>query len=284
MIDLLEVEFKGNRKVIYSNPEEVQLQLGDFVVVNVEKGKDMGEVVNLGRLVALKSIDYSPKSMVRKSSESEIHELSKVRLDEDAAGIFCKQKVADLSLAMKIVDVEMQYDRSKMVFYFTSDGRVDFRELVKQLAAKYKTRIELKQIGVRDEARRVKGCGKCGRTLCCSSHIKEFEPITTQYAKDQNLPLNPGKLSGVCGRLMCCLSYERDYYQETLKKFPTLDARIRVNNKNASVIKIDVFNQALTIRTVADEYIEMSLDEFNEMIAEQKLEHDKKHHPEKTEK
>lgn len=270
MIDLLEVEFKGTRKAIYSNPEEIQLKLGDYVIVNVDKGKDMGEVINLGRLVALKSIDYEPKSIVRKASASEIWELEKIRKEEDEAATFCKQKASSLELAMKIVDVELQFDRSKMIFFFTSDGRVDFRELVKQLASKYKTRIELRQIGVRDEARRVNGCGKCGRTLCCSSHIKEFEPITTQYAKDQNLPLNPGKLSGVCGRLMCCLSYEREYYQESLKKFPTLDAPVRIKNQRASVIKIDVFNQELTIRTENDEYIDMSLDEFNETVRDKK--------------
>jgi len=267
MIDLLEVEFKGNRKTIYSNPQEIQLSIGDHVIVHAEKGKDMGEIANLGRLVALKSIDYEPKSIVRKASEDECKELENIREEEDQAAIICKQKVAKLELAMKIVDVEMQFDRSKMTFFFTSDGRVDFRELVKQLASRFKTRIELRQIGVRDEARRVNGCGKCGRTLCCSSHIKEFEPITTQYAKDQNLPLNPGKLSGVCGRLMCCLSYEREYYQDTLKKFPTLDTFVRTPAFEGTIIKIDVFNQLLTIRTKTDDYQEVYLDDFNQLIA-----------------
>lgn len=270
--DLVEIEFKGSRKEIFSNDDELSLKLGDSVIVKADKGIDLGIVYRLGRLVQMKSHgDGDMRKIVRVASADEVEQSRRNHDIEDEASIICKQKIATLNLKMKLVDVEVQFDGNKMTFFFTSDRRVDFRELVKQLAGHFKTRIELRQIGVRDEARRIGGCGNCGRDLCCTSFIKEFEPITTQYAKDQNLPLNPGKLSGACGRLMCCLGYERDYYQDTLKKFPTIDTCYQTPQHRFIVVKIDVFNEELTLRTSDNEFYQMDLDTFNDGLANESI-------------
>jgi cell fate regulator YaaT (PSP1 superfamily) len=268
--DLVEVAFKGSRKHIYANNDEIQVSVGDSVIVKAEKGIDFGIVSKVGRLVQVKESEEEIRKIIRKATEDEIKNLEKVRDSEDEASMIAKQKITRLNLNMKLVDVEMQFDSNKLTFFFTSDKRVDFRELVKELATRFKTRIELKQIGVRDEARRIGGCGNCGRELCCSSFIKEFEPITTQYAKDQNLPLNPGKLSGACGRLMCCLSYEREYYQDTLKKFPTLDTYFQLEKSKAVLIKIDVFRERLTFKTRDEEFLQIPLEEFNLALEEKR--------------
>lgn len=261
--DLVEIEFKGSRKGIYSNVDGLPVGIGDFVVVKAEKGTDLGQVHQVGRLVQMKETEDDLKKIIRIADATEIERIEEIRQREDQASIIAKQKITHYKLHMKLVDVEMQFDGNKITFFFTSEKRVDFRELVKDLANKFKTRIDLRQIGVRDEARRITGCGNCGRPLCCTTFIKDFEPITTQYAKDQNLPLNPGKLSGACGRLMCCLSYEREYYQDTLKKFPTLDTFYETQQFKGQVIKLDVFSEELTFRTNHDEYILMQLDQFN---------------------
>lgn len=270
--DLVELEFKGSRKGIFSNSDDLQLRIGDYVVVKAEKGTDLGQVHKVGRLAQMKDSDSSLKKILRVASEEEIKRIDEIHMREDQASIICKQKIARMDLKMKLVDVEIQFDGNKITFFFTSDRRVDFRALVKELATEFKTRIELRQIGVRDEARRIGGCGNCGRDLCCSSFIKEFEPITTQYARDQNLPLNPGKLSGACGRLMCCLSYEREYYQKSLKKYPTLDTHYRWSSNKGTVIKLDIFNEEITLRSYQDEYFQMPLDEFRQKLEEKKLE------------
>lgn len=266
--DLVEVEFKGNRKVVYANSDELHIKNNDYVIVKANKGFDMGQVSKVGRLVQMKDTDdiEDLQKIIRVASEQEEQNIRRVRDKEEEASIICKQKIQKLDLHMKLVDVEMQFDGNKLTFYFTSDKRVDFRVLVKELASHFKTRIELRQIGVRDEARRIGGCGNCGRPLCCSSFLKEFEPITTQYAKDQNLPLNPGKLSGSCGRLMCCLSYEREYYQDSLKKYPTLDSHYKGKKYKFIILKLDVFNETITIRTSNDEYFLIPLAEFDEKV------------------
>ena len=269
--DLIEVEFKGNRKVIYSNPNDLNVKVNDYVIVKANKGINIGKVNRLGRLVRMKDMEDDPEAIVRLATDEEVGNLPELQKKEIEMSIVCKQKIERLGLDMKLVDVERQFDGNKITFYFTSDKRVDFRELVKELANKYRVRIELRQIGVRDEARRISGCGKCGRTLCCSSFIKEFETITTQHAKDQNLPLNPGKLSGSCGRLMCCLSYERDYYQESLKKYPTLDTNITIPKFRGNVIKIDVFTENITLRSSDDEYLTVSLDDYNNYLKQKKV-------------
>ena len=186
---------------------------------------------------------------------------------------------------MKLVDVEYQFDRNKITFYFTSESRVDFRALVRDLAGRYRTRIELRQIGVRDEAKRLGGVGVCGRHLCCTTFLREFEPIVTQFAKDQNLALNPTKLSGCCGRLMCCLRYEREFYMESLKKFPQLETRVRTAKGNGVLKKINVFEEVAIIQYENDEEDKVSLEELQALISKDRdRKKKKKKKPKKSKK
>lgn len=266
MYDYIEVVFKGERKLIYANPQQFPFKVGDYVIVEADKGEDLGMVNQVGELLARKKGDAPLKAIVRKPDAKDLEKLALNRELEKKAFKVCKEKIEKHGLIMKLVDVEYQFDGNKITFYFTAERRVDFRELVKDLAAQYKVRIELRQIGVRDEARRFGGYGICGRKLCCTSFLNEFEPITTQCAKEQNLPLNPQKLSGVCGRLMCCLNYERELYLEVLKKFPPLDSQIRTPKGLATLDKIDVFEERAILRYKNDEYEKFSVEEIKEFL------------------
>jgi cell fate regulator YaaT (PSP1 superfamily) len=241
------VEFKGNRRLYFSNPMEFLLRVGDLVIVQVEKGEDMGRVACL--LPHLPESIPAPQFPVLRCATAKDIALQKdYRQRECQARTICLEKIAKHNLEMKLVDVEYQFDGRKLTFYFTADGRVAFRQLVKDLAAAFRTRIELRQIGTRDETRRFSGAGPCGRLLCCASFISEFCPITTQMAKDQNLPLNPAKISGCCGRLKCCLGYEIDLYRETLRILPRWDSRLETIEGPALVEKVDIFNCMVTLR------------------------------------
>jgi len=244
---LVSVEFKGNRRQLFRNPMEFPFQVGDKVVVRVEKGEDLG-IVN--HLLERKPEDIiaSDYEVLRRATEKDLKTLELYRVREQEAKTTCKVKIEHHGLKMKLVDVEYQFDGRKLIFYFTADGRIDFRQLVKDLAATYRTRIELRQIGTRDEIRRFGGLGPCGRTLCCVTFIKEFCPITTQMAKDQNLPLNPNKISGCCGRLKCCLQYELDTYHSALQKLPRWETRLNTQKGPATVEKLDVFNDNVFLR------------------------------------
>ncbi len=266
MHDYIEVVFKGERKQIYVNPQQFPFKIGDHVIVEADNGEDLGEVNQLGALLSMKKSDTPFKSILRKTNKEDQEKLQQNRDLEKKAFLVCKEKIEKHSLNMKLVDVEYQFDAKKITFYFTAERRVDFRELVKDLAAQYKVRIELRQIGVRDEARRFGGFGICGRKLCCTSFLKEFDPITTQCAKEQNLPLNPQKLSGVCGRLMCCLNYERDFYLEVLEKFPPVESKIKTPKGEAIIDRIDVFLQAAVLKYGNDEYEVLTLQEINELL------------------
>jgi len=268
MYDYIEVVFKGERKQIYDNPQQFPFKVGDYIIVEADKGEDLGQVNQVGTLLTKKKSDEKLKSILRKPDKDDLAKFEGNREKEKKAFLVCKEKIEKHGLKMKLVDVEYQFDNNKITFYFTADRRVDFRELVKDLAAEYKVRIELRQIGVRDEARRIGGYGICGRKLCCSAFLKEFEPITTQCAKEQFLPLNPQKLSGVCGRLMCCLNYERKYYLNILEKFPPIESEIKTPKGVAILEKVDVFTEEAILKYVkeegSDEYVRVSLDEMNE--------------------
>jgi len=266
MYDNIEVVFKGERKQIYANPQQFPFKVGDYVIVEADKGEDLGQVNQVGELLAMKTTDTQLKSILRKTDKEDIVKLEQNREKEKKAFVVCKEKIEKHGLNMKLVDVEYQFDGNKITFYFTAERRVDFRELVKDLAAQYKVRIELRQIGVRDEARRFGGYGICGRKLCCTSFLKEFEPITTQCAKEQNLPLNPQKLSGVCGRLLCCLNYEREFYLEAIQKFPPLESEIKTKKGTAIVDKINVFNDEVILKYENEEYEKLPLDKINKWL------------------
>jgi cell fate regulator YaaT (PSP1 superfamily) len=206
------IRFKNAGKIYYFRPEELELSVGDYAIVETARGLEYGSVVVGPKLVSSEEVVSPLKSVIRKATieDKETHEENK-RQEKEAYKI-CQQKIMEHQLPMKLVDVEYTFDVSKIIFYFTAEGRVDFRELVKDLASIFRTRIELRQIGVRDEAKMVGGLGSCGRVLCCHTILGDFQPVSIRMAKQQNLSLNPTKISGICGRLMCCLKYESDDY------------------------------------------------------------------------
>ncbi len=268
MAKVLEVEFKGGRKAFFANPQEFPFTVGDQVVVLVEKGEDLGRVVNMGPLVDKRAEGKEMSQIVRKPSDKDLRELDENQALENEAFSDCRKRIEEHGLDMKLVDVEYQLDRKKITFYFTSNIRVDFRALVRELAARYRTRIELRQIGVRDEAKRLGGLGVCGRRHCCTTFLREFEPVVTQFAKDQNLALNPTKLSGGCGRLMCCLRYEKDLYIETLKRFPKIGSSVKTGQGTGRIRKIDIIAEAAIIVYENHEEERIGLDDLNQLIDE----------------
>jgi len=243
MADLYLVEFKGSRKEFFYNTYYHTLKLDDYVIVQADQGEDMG-------LLSLKidtDVDFTdgarPRSILRPAGEDDQTHFNELKDNE----IQYKGEIIELikkhQLLMKVVDVECQFDGNKITFYFTADHRVDFRALVRDLAACYRTRIELRQIGVRDEARRIGGYGVCGRMQCCNSHIRDFAPISTQHAREQYLSLNPSKISGNCGRLLCCLRYESALYANCKKKFPDTGKFIVTQKGSGTIDRLDVFNE-----------------------------------------
>ena len=246
---LYEIEFKASRREYYENTYSLQLQENEWVIVQAERGEDMGFVHKIVEFNA-QAGPKPPKlkGILRQAIYDDHEKLAKNREMETQSYDQCKEAIKQHGLDMKLVDVEYQYDCNKMTFYFTADERVDFRGLVKDLAAIYRTRIELRQIGVRDEARRLGGFGICGLQQCCNTFIQEFEPISTQLAREQNLSLNPAKISGNCGRLLCCLLYEQNHYAETMRKFPEVGSTVQGKLGTAVIESINVFHQSMTLR------------------------------------
>jgi cell fate regulator YaaT (PSP1 superfamily) len=246
--ELYLVEFKGSRKEYFFNTYYHNLKLSDYVIIQAERGEDIGFLSK--KVDADINFDETvkPRSILRRASDDDIAKLDELRqreLNHETEVIVMIEKHG---LEMKVVDVEWQFDGNKMTVFFTADHRVDFRELVKDLAARYKTRIELRQIGVRDEARRIGGVGICGLEQCCNAFITDFTPISTQQAREQDLPLNPAKISGNCGRLLCCLRYEAETYHECKRKFPPVGARVRSKMGEGLIEKINVFGEEAVIR------------------------------------
>ncbi len=238
---LVEVVFKGERRAIYRDRNDLEIGEGEYVIVEAERGQDLGKASCVGSLVRLKRGKGETRSIIRKAIDTDLEAMEKNKEKEKSAFKTCKEKIKEYKLDMKLVDVEIQFDGSKITFYFTAAQRVDFRELVKDLASIYRTRIELRQIGVRDESKRISGYGVCGRKQCCSAFLNEFEQITTQMAKDQQLALNPSKISGNCGRLLCCLRYEDEAYLEIFRQFPPLGSRITLNGKRGILTYVNIF-------------------------------------------
>ncbi|MFQ5649050.1 MAG: stage 0 sporulation family protein [bacterium] len=258
--DVVEVKFKGQRRGLFVNPAQIPFKVGDYAVVQADKGIDLGRINHISSLLKPpKNGDKSKlKRIIRKSNSSDLERHEKNKAQEARALKVCQEKLECHKLTMKLVDCEYQLDGKKITFHFTAESRVDFRKLVKDVASVYRTRIEFRQIGVRDEARRLGGFGVCGRKLCCSAWIKEFLPVTTQAAKEQNLSLNPSKLAGVCGRLKCCLMYERNFYNQAIKQFPQLAKPIITEKGEGVVSNIDIF---------ADQVIVLYPDDTTETIS-----------------
>jgi len=241
--ELYQVEFKGSRSEYFYNSYHHTLKLSEYVIVQAEQGEDMGRLTKRIDADLQSDTKSKPRSILRKASAEDLTRFRRLKDDE---ALYQKEVVGLIGkhdLEMKVVDVECLFDGGKITFYFTADHRVDFRALVRDLASRYRTRIELRQIGVRDEARRLDGYGICGRRQCCNSHIREFEPVSTSHAREQDLSLNPAKISGNCGRLLCCLRYEADFYTETKKKLPPVGATIVTDKGTGRITRIDVFRE-----------------------------------------
>lgn len=249
MPDLYIVEFKGSRRGLYYNSYYHALELGKKIIVEAERGEDMGILAHLVPEEAeyIKD-DEKPLSILRPATDNDLEAEKNNVHDAADALLRCEKLVSKHDLPMKLIDSEYQHDRNKLTFYFASDNRVDFRALVRDLAAIYRTRIELRQIGVRDAARRLGGFGVCGLTQCCCSFLQTFEPISTQFAREQNLSLNPSKISGNCGRLLCCLAYEKDHYAEALSKFPKQGEPYETEKGEGVIEAINIFEGYMLIK------------------------------------
>lgn len=247
MIDVIGVRFKKVGKLYYFLPNNFEVKLGDEVIVETARGVEYGEVVKVKAQIKVNSSDQPIKKIVRLITDEDRRVLKEnAKKEKDAIGI-CGEKIAKLKLDMKLVNVELTFDRNKMIFYFTSDGRVDFRELVKELASIFRTRIELRQIGVRDEAKMLNGIGMCGRGLCCATFLGDFQPVSIKMAKEQNLSLNPTKISGICGRLMCCLKYEEEVYEELNKNMPNVGDTVETPDGSGEVVSAHVLLQQVKV-------------------------------------
>jgi len=214
------VRLRDSGQVFYFNPGNLELKEGDYCIVEHDRGLDYGQLVSAAEATPDTSSKEPPKKIIRLANEQDLKQINENRNKVKEAFCTCIKKIAEHKLDMKLVQAEYSFDRTKIIFYFTADGRIDFRELVKDLAKIFKARIELRQIGVRDEARLFGGFGPCGRELCCAKFLKDFEPVTIKMAKEEGLPLNPPKISGLCGRLMCCLSFEYETYKILSKGLP----------------------------------------------------------------
>jgi cell fate regulator YaaT (PSP1 superfamily) len=259
--ELYLVEFKGSRKEVFANPNCLGLRSSDYVVVQAERGEDLGKVSKKVQREA-EEPERKPQSILRKATDEDLKKLIANREKEMECYKECQRMIVERGLEMKLVDVELQFDNNKLTFFFTAEKRVDFRELVKDLAATYKTRIELRQIGVRDEAKRFGGFGVCGLPLCCASFLRDFEPISTQLAREQNLSLNPAKISGNCGRLLCCLLHEKELYQESLSHYPKVGSKFKTEKGEGVVDKINIFKEYIVVKHEAGEEEKISLAEI----------------------
>lgn len=253
MVKVAGVRFKTAGKVYYFDPDELDVKTGDSVIVETARGMEFGTVTMDVCDVDESEIVAPLKKIIRIANEKDHKQhIENVKKKERAMAL-CQEKIDKHGLVMKLIDVEYTFDNSKVVFYFTADGRVDFRELVKDLAGVFKMRIELRQIGVRDEAKMLGGIGSCGRALCCHSWLSDFEPVSIKMAKVQNLSLNPAKISGICGRLMCCLKYENDIYMEFRKGMPDVGESVKTPDGTAKVVDTNLLERTVKVRLFLDD-------------------------------
>lgn len=248
MAEVIGVRFKEVGKVYYFDPDNHTLKLGDTVIVETSRGVECGKVAIANKEVQDEDIVHPLKKLIRVATKEDLRRLEENARKEKEAMKICEKKIAEHKLDMKLVDVEYTFDNSKILFYFTADGRVDFRALVKDLASVFRTRIELRQIGVRDESKMLGGLGVCGRPFCCSSFLGEFHPVSIKMAKEQGLSLSPTKISGTCGRLMCCLKYEQDAYSDLLKRTPKVGAIVKTPAGKGLVVESNLLTQTLKVK------------------------------------
>mgnify|MGYP004474516899 CR=1 FL=1 len=249
MTKVISVRFKASGKAYYFAPGSLEIHKGDYVVVETARGSECGEVVEGPRDIPDSSVVGQLKSVLRMADSMDLRQMKQNRADEEKAFCICEERIARRGLDMKLVEVEYNLDRSKILFYFTADGRVDFRDLVKDLASVFHTRIELRQIGVRDESKMLGGIGICGQPFCCSRFLKDFQPVSIKMAKEQGLSLNPTKISGCCGRLMCCLSYEQKAYEYLNSITPQVGSTVATPDGLGTVIEVNPVAGTLKVRS-----------------------------------
>ena len=248
MKSIVGVRFRKPGKVYFFDPGNLEINKQDKVVVETAMGQELGEVVINKRSVPEKSLTAPLKKVIRVATQKDLKHQEENHQKQKEAFKICEEKIKKYKLDMNLTEVEYKFDNSKILFYFTADGRIDFRDLVKDLAAIFKTRIELRQIGVRDEVKRIGGNGVCGRELCCCSFLGNFETVSIKMAKEQNMSLNPSKISGNCGRLMCCLKYEQDVYEEKLKRLPKLGAVVKTEDGEGTVESIETLKEIIRVK------------------------------------
>ena len=248
MIKVIGVRFRTAGKVYFFDPVSYEIKRGDHVIVETARGIEFGTVVGNPKEVEDDKVIQPLKPVLRIATEKDVEQEAANRIKEKEAFKICLEKIRKHGLAMKLIDAEYTFDNNKVLFYFTADGRIDFRELVKDLAAVFKTRIELRQIGVRDETKILGGIGICGRPLCCHTHLSEFIPVSIKMAKEQNLSLNPTKISGVCGRLMCCLKHEEETYEELNRRLPNVGDQVTTKDgQKGEVHSINILRQLVKV-------------------------------------
>ena len=286
MKNIIGVRFKKLGKIYFFNPKKLRVRKGDKVIVETAQGEEYGEVMIPNRWVEDDKIVLPLKKVIRIANYRDHKHYEECRRKEKETFKVCLKKIKEHKLDMTLTDVEYKFDNSKILFYFTADGRIDFRELVKDLAAIYKTRIELRQIGVRDEVKRIGGNGICGRELCCCSFLSDFETVSIKMAKEQNMSLNPSKISGNCGRLRCCLKYESNVYEEKLEKIPNIGAIVATEDGEGEVEAIETLKERVRVKIKDNEDgylykrydvkdIKVIKDAVAEQIDQEELEHKK---------
>ena len=274
MADFVEIQFKGTRRDYFTN-RSLEIRPGAYVFVEADRGEDLGEVTAMGSIAQRKcsassggcSTPTPDKRVLRVAESADVQKLDELRADEERVRGEAAILVNNHGLKMKVTEAEWQFDRKKLIIYFTADRRVDFRALVRDLARSFRTRIELKQIGVRDEAALLGGVGRCGRELCCSTWLPELKPVSLQLAKDQKLSLNPAQISGCCGRLMCCLMYEHKTYIEARRRFPREGRTLRTAMGKEKVISVDIWRERVVLRDEDGERRSLSLDELKAEVS-----------------
>ena len=259
MADVVGIRFKRTGRVYYFDPVGIELDVDDQVVVQTTRGMELGKVVIAPRQVLASEISEPLKPVIRKAEAEDIESWKNLEAKEEEALIECGKMVARFELPMKLISAEYNLDNSRLTFYFSAEERVDFRKLVKELMGRFKTRVELRQVGPRDEAKLIGGFGRCGRPLCCASFLSEFDPISIKMAKEQDLPLNPMKISGVCGRLMCCLAYESEQYRDMKERMPKAGQRVSTPMGTASVVSSNPLKETVMVELESEATVELPL-------------------------